>query len=100
MTTTITFAGFLLLGIAVSMTIASIYGKDETKRQHHSVSADVYFAAFILLIGLYSSKPKVINSLPIKTDTVIVRDTILTHAPTGEDIIIGINPRYNGDKIK
>jgi hypothetical protein len=97
---TTTLAGFLLLGIAVSMSIASIYGKDETKRQHYSISADVYYAAFILLIGLYCSRPKVINSLPVKTDTVIVRDTIINHAPDGNTIIPAHNPYADEIRIK
>lgn len=97
---TTTLAGILLLGIALSMSIASIYGKDETKRQHYSISADIYYAAFILLIGLYCSRPKVINSLPVKADTVIVKDTILTHAPTGEEVIPAHNPYADEIRIK
>jgi len=97
---TTTLAGILLLVIAVSMSIASVYGKDEQKKQHHSVSADVYFAAFILLIGLYSSRPRVINTLPVKTDTVVVRDTIINHAPDGNTVIPAYNPYADEIRIK
>ena len=93
--TTTTLAGFLLLGIAVSYSLVTIFSKNEENKKYYSISADVYFAAFILLIGLYCARPKVINTLPVKTDTVLVRDTFINHAPDGNTVIPAHNPKAN-----
>ena len=80
---------FLLLA-ALIYRIVSWTKKDDQGQKHYSVLSEVYVAALIVIIGL-GHQSKCVNPKEVIT----IHDTILTHGPTGDEIIPGINPHWN-----
>ena len=84
---------FLLLA-ALIYRIISWTKKDDQGQKHYSVLSEVYVAALIVIIGL-GHQSKCVNPKEVVT----IHDTILTHGPTGDEIIPGINPHWNPNEV-
>ena len=84
---------FLLLA-ALIYRIVSWTKKDDHGQKHYSVLSEVYVAALIVMIGL-GHQSKCVNPKEVVT----IHDTILTHGPTGDEIIPGINPHWNPNEV-
>lgn len=80
---------FLLLA-AIVYRIISWSKKDEPAQKHYAILSEIYVAALIVMIGL-GHQSKCANPKQVVT----IHDTIITHAPTGDEVIIGINPKWN-----
>ena len=80
---------FLLLA-ALIYRIVSWTKKDDHGQKHYSVLSEVYVAALIVMIGL-GHQSKCVNPKEVLT----IHDTILTHGPTADEVIPGINPDWN-----
>ena len=87
-------AQVLLLLAALIYRIVSWSKKDEQGQKHYSILSEIYVAALIVMIGL-GHQSKCHNPKEIVT----IHDTILTHGPTGDDIIPGINPHWNPNEV-
>jgi len=80
---------FLLLA-ALIYRIISWTKKDDQGQKHYSVLSEVYVAALIVMIGL-GHQSKCANPKEVIT----IHDTIITHAPTGDEVIPAHNPKWN-----
>jgi hypothetical protein len=83
-------AQLFLLVAALVYRIISWSKKEEQASKHYAILSEIYVAALIVIIGLgHQSKchnPK---------EVITIHDTIITHAPTGDEVIPGINPKWN-----
>lgn len=80
---------FLLLA-AIVYRIISWSKKEEPAQKHYSILSEIYVAALIVMIGL-GHQSKCANPKQVVT----IHDTIITHAPTGEEVIPAHNPKWN-----
>lgn len=64
--------------------------KDDNCEKHYSLLSEIYIVGFFVLMGL-GHQSKCSNPSQIVT----IHDTIFTHAPTGDEVIPGINPHWN-----
>ena len=87
-------AQVFLLRAALIYRIVSWSKKDEQAEKHYSILSEIYVAALIVMIGL-GHQSKCANPKEVVT----IHDTIITHGPTGDDIIPGINPHWNPNEV-
>jgi len=84
---------FLLLA-AIVYRIVSWTKKDDQGQKHYAILSEIYVAALIVIIGL-GHQSKCVNPKEVIT----IHDTIITHGPTGDEIIPGINPHWNPNEV-
>ena len=84
---------FLLLAAIVYRSV-SWSKKEEAAQKHYAILSEIYVAALIVMIGL-GHQSKCMNPKEVIT----IHDTILTHGPTGDEIIPGINPHWNPNEV-
>jgi len=87
---------FLLLAAIVYRSVSWSKGlkNDQEASKHYSILSEIYVAALIVMIGL-GHQSKCMNPKEVIT----IHDTILTHGPTGDEIIPGINPHWNPNEV-
>lgn len=83
---------FLLLAAIVYRAVSWSKGlkDDQESAKHYSILSEIYVAALIVIIGL-GHQSKCANPKEVVT----IHDTIITHAPTGEEVIPAHNPKWN-----
>lgn len=83
-------AQLFLLIAAIVYRIISWSKKEEPAQKHYAILSEIYVAALIVMIGL-GHQSKCANPKEVVT----IHDTIITHAPTGEEVIPAHNPKWN-----
>lgn len=79
----------LLFIFAIAYIAISWTRKDTDEARHNSIISDIYLVGFFVVVGLSHQSGKVSNEVQV------IHDTIITHAPTADEVIPAHNPHWN-----
>lgn len=88
------YSNLLIILKLLTFILAVVYRVNyiQSNKETHSITSDIYTAALFIILAISAVGYKVKSTDP---KTITIHDTIFTHAPTGDEPIIGINPHWN-----